>query len=134
MKILTRYNIIKSTKTNYIISLKGFSLLVKPCRPKMEHIAMVRDGNTGEYGNGYHTIAVTALTPEHHTSKFVPHAIADCLFAFCAKSKQVIADMLCKKLKPLRLSLLPCDALNLVGRKNEESLNNLHIDFDKKRW
>ena len=38
--------------------------ITKPCSPKMEYIDRVRDGSTGEYGNGYHTISVTALTPE----------------------------------------------------------------------
>jgi hypothetical protein len=28
------------------------------------HIGRVRDGSTGEYGDGYHTLSVTALTPE----------------------------------------------------------------------
>jgi len=30
----------------------------------MEYIARVRDGSTGEYGDGYHTLGVTALTAE----------------------------------------------------------------------
>ena len=38
--------------------------ITKPCSPKMEHIGRVRDGSTGEYGDGYHTLSVTALTPE----------------------------------------------------------------------
>ena len=38
--------------------------ITKPCSPKMEYISRVRDGSTGEYGEGYHTISVTALTPE----------------------------------------------------------------------
>ena len=38
--------------------------ITKPCSPKMEHIGRVRDGSTGEYGNGYHTLGITALTPE----------------------------------------------------------------------
>ena len=31
----------------------------------MEGLQTVRDGSTGGYGLGYHTLAVTALTPEH---------------------------------------------------------------------
>ena len=38
--------------------------ITKPCSPKMEYIDRVRDGSTGEYGDGYHTLSVTALTPE----------------------------------------------------------------------
>ena len=60
---------------NYIKRIKGClsdrtilvvdgSDIIKPCSPKMEHIASVRDGSTGEYGEGYHTLGVTALTPE----------------------------------------------------------------------
>jgi len=38
--------------------------ITKPCSPKMEYIGRVRDGSTGEYGDGYSTLSVTALTPE----------------------------------------------------------------------
>ena len=38
--------------------------IIKPCSKKMEGLGRVRDGSTGEIGNGYHTLAVTALTPE----------------------------------------------------------------------
>jgi len=38
--------------------------ITKPCSPKMEYIGRVRDGSTGGYGDGYHTLSVTALTPE----------------------------------------------------------------------
>jgi hypothetical protein len=38
--------------------------ITKPCSPKMEYIGRVRDGSTGEYGDGYFTLSVTALTPE----------------------------------------------------------------------
>jgi len=38
--------------------------ITKPCSPKLEYISRVRDGSTGEYGDGYHTISVTALTAE----------------------------------------------------------------------
>ena len=60
---------------NYIHKIKGCvsdktilivdgSDITKPCSPTMEHIGRVRDGSTGEYGEGYHTIGITALTPE----------------------------------------------------------------------
>jgi hypothetical protein len=38
--------------------------ITKPCSPKMQYISKVRDGSTGGYGDGYHTLCVTALTPE----------------------------------------------------------------------
>lgn len=38
--------------------------MTKPCSPKMEYIGRVRDGSTGEYGDGYQTLSVTALTHE----------------------------------------------------------------------
>ena len=38
--------------------------IVKPSSPKMECISTVRDGSTGKYGEGYHTLGVAALTPE----------------------------------------------------------------------
>ena len=38
--------------------------ITKPCSPKMQYIDRVRDGSTGGYGDGYHTLSVTALTPE----------------------------------------------------------------------
>jgi len=37
--------------------------VTKPCSPKMEYIDTVRDGSTGEYREGYHTMGVAALTP-----------------------------------------------------------------------
>ena len=60
---------------NYIKKAKGCitdrSILIidggditKPCSKKMEGLGTVRDGSTGRLGNGYHTLAVTALTPE----------------------------------------------------------------------
>jgi hypothetical protein len=38
--------------------------ITKPCSKKMEALSVVRDGSTGAYGIGYHTLAVTALTSE----------------------------------------------------------------------
>ena len=59
---------------NYLKKVKGLmstgTLLIvdggditKPCSRKMEHMARVYDGSTGGIGDGYMTIAVTALTP-----------------------------------------------------------------------
>lgn len=61
---------------NYVKKVKGSisersiliiddSDVVKPCSKKMEAMHLVRDGSTGGYGMGYHTLAVTALTPDH---------------------------------------------------------------------
>ena len=61
---------------NYVKKIKGClsdrtilivddSDIVKPCSKKMEALHLVRDGSTGDYGMGYHTLAVTALTTEH---------------------------------------------------------------------
>ena len=55
---------IKSVINVRTILIIDDSDIIKPCSPKMEGIRTVRDGSTGEYGMGYHTIAVTALTPE----------------------------------------------------------------------
>jgi len=54
----------KSNFTDRTILIIDGSDITKPCSPKMECIARVRDGSTGEYGDGYHTLGVTALTPE----------------------------------------------------------------------
>jgi len=48
---------------NSILIIDG-SDIIKPCSTKMESLSLVRDGSTGKYGNGYHTLGVTALTPE----------------------------------------------------------------------
>lgn len=60
---------------NYILKIKRYisektilivddSDVVKPCSTKMEYIKTVRDGSTGAYGKGYHTLGIVALTPE----------------------------------------------------------------------
>ena len=60
---------------NYIKRVKGcvndksilvvdFGDVIKSCSTKMEGLGEVRDGITGEIGNGYHMLGVTALTPE----------------------------------------------------------------------
>ena len=46
---------------NSILIIDG-SDITKPCSPKMEYIARVRDGSAGGYGDGYHTLGVAALT------------------------------------------------------------------------
>jgi hypothetical protein len=38
--------------------------IIKPCSRKLEGLGVVRDGSTGELGNGYHMLDVIALTPE----------------------------------------------------------------------
>ena len=38
--------------------------ITKDYTTKMEYIATVRDGSTGKYKLGYHTLGITALTPE----------------------------------------------------------------------
>ena len=59
---------------NYISKIKGYvtkltilivdgSDVTKTHSKKMEYLARVRDGSTGEYKDGYHTLCVTALTP-----------------------------------------------------------------------
>ena len=50
-------------KENGILIIDG-SDITKPCSTKMESLSRVRDGSTGEYGMGYHTLGVTALTAE----------------------------------------------------------------------
>ena len=63
---------------NYLAEVKGClsdrAVLViddgditKPCSKKLECLGRVKDGSTGGYGLGYHTLEVTALTPEQKT-------------------------------------------------------------------
>jgi len=60
---------------NYLDKMKGCftartilivddSDVTKPCSSKLEGLGVVRDGSTDGYGIGYHTVGVTALTPE----------------------------------------------------------------------
>ena len=53
----------KSCLSDKSILIVDGSDITKPCSPAMEHIGRVRDGSSGDYGNGYHTLGVTALTP-----------------------------------------------------------------------
>ena len=57
-------NKVKNIFTDRTILIVDGSDVIKPCSPKMECISRVRDGSTGKYGDGYHTLGVTALTPE----------------------------------------------------------------------
>jgi hypothetical protein len=72
---LNEFNESEKLLNNYVKNLKGVisektilivdgSDITKPCSPKMEYISTVRDGSTGEYREGYHTLGVAALTPE----------------------------------------------------------------------
>ena len=49
------------------------------------------------------------------TPKFVLYAIADGLFEILSKTNKGIADMLCKKPKPIQLSLFPNTGFAWVG-------------------
>ena len=63
-KLLENYiNKIKRYISEKTILIVDGSDVVKPNSPKMEYIRTVRDGSTGAYGEGYHTLGVTALTP-----------------------------------------------------------------------
>jgi len=55
---------LKSIICDQSILIVDGSDIIKPCSPKMEYISKVRDGSTGEYGEGYHTLGVTVLTPK----------------------------------------------------------------------
>ena len=64
-KLFNNYiNKIKNCFSDRTILIFDGSDITKPFSPKMECISRVRDGSTGEYGDGYHTLGVTALTPE----------------------------------------------------------------------
>jgi len=56
-------NRIKGHITKLTILIIDGSDITKSHSKKMEYIARVRDGSTGEYKDGYHTLGVTALTP-----------------------------------------------------------------------
>ena len=55
---------IKPSVSDKTILIVDDSDITKPCSEKLEALCEVRDGSTGEMGIGYHTIGVTALTPE----------------------------------------------------------------------
>lgn len=55
---------VKSQINNNTILIIDGSDITKRYTTKSECIATVRDGSTGEYRLGYHTVGVTALTPE----------------------------------------------------------------------
>ena len=54
----------KSSFTDKTILIIDGSDVTKPCSYKLEGLCEVRDGSTGEIGIGYHTLGVTALTPQ----------------------------------------------------------------------
>jgi len=54
----------KSSFSDKTILIIDGSDVTKPCSYKLEGLCEVRDGSTGEIGIGYHTLGVTALTPE----------------------------------------------------------------------
>ena len=55
---------VKSQINDKTILIVDGSDITKTYTTKMEGISKVRDGSTGEYKLGYHTLGVTALTPE----------------------------------------------------------------------
>ncbi|MCQ2755204.1 MAG: transposase [bacterium] len=55
---------VKSEINDKTILIVDGSDITKDYTTKMECIATVRDGSTGEYKLGYHTLGITALTPE----------------------------------------------------------------------
>lgn len=55
---------VKSEINDKTILIVDGSDITKEYTHKMECIAKVRDGSTGEYKLGYHTLGITALTPE----------------------------------------------------------------------
>jgi hypothetical protein len=67
-KLQDNYNetICKSmdNRTVYVIDLSD---VTKPYSEKLEDLAMVRDGSTGELKKGYHTMEIAALTSETRT-------------------------------------------------------------------
>ena len=64
-KLFENYlNAIKSQISAKTILIVDGSDITKEYTTKSEGIAKVRDGSTGEYKLGYHTLGITALTPE----------------------------------------------------------------------
>lgn len=55
---------VKSQINDKTILIVDGSDITKTYTTKMEGISKVRDGSTGEYKLGYHTLGITALTPE----------------------------------------------------------------------
>lgn len=55
---------VKSEINDKTILIVDGSDITKNYTTKMENIATVRDGSTGEYKLGYHTLGISALTPE----------------------------------------------------------------------
>jgi hypothetical protein len=55
---------IKHSVSDKTILIVDDSDITKPCAEKLEGLCEVRDGSTGEIGIGYHTVGITALTPD----------------------------------------------------------------------
>lgn len=55
---------IKHSVSDKTILIVDDSDITKPCAKKLEGLCEVRDGSTGEIGIGYHTVGITALTPD----------------------------------------------------------------------
>ena len=120
------------TNKNSILIIDG-SDIIKPCSTKMEGLSLVRDGSTGEIGNGYHTLGVAALTQEKKM-KFIIRAkknrdviykgekinILDLAKKFKGKYRMDFKrkngkNAECKiSIIPIRLICRPNDDLNLV--------------------
>ena len=55
---------VKSQIKDATILIVDGSDITKNYATKMEKMATVRDGSTGEYKQGYHTLGIAALTPQ----------------------------------------------------------------------
>ena len=89
---------IKSIFSGSTILLIDGSDITKPCSFKMEGISRVRDGSTGEYGNGYHTLGVVALT----SKKKMPIGVYSKIYSSSEKCFVSEDDEVLKALKFLR--------------------------------
>ena len=64
-KLFENYlNTIKDVIRDKSILVIDGGKITKNCTTKMEGIASVRDGSTGEYRKGYHTLEISALPSE----------------------------------------------------------------------
>lgn len=64
-KLFENYlNTVKSQINDKTILIVDGSDITKNYATKMENMALVRDGSTGEYKLGYHTLGIAALTPK----------------------------------------------------------------------
>lgn len=77
-------------KDNGILIIDG-SDITKPCSKVLEGICRVRDGSTGEYGDGYHTLGVVALSE----NRKMPISVYDRIYSslekdFISEDREVI--------------------------------------------